>query len=65
MTIEELRDYLNELLLKNPELKTNEVKIQYYEKDKTFGDEYLTFNSVLDAEYDTDKKFLIIEGETI
>lgn len=65
MTIEELRDYLNELLLKNPELKNDEVKIQYLDKDETFGDEYIAFDSVLDAEYDTDKKFLIIEGEKI
>lgn len=65
MTIEELRDYLNDLLEKRPELKTDEVKIQFWEKDETFGDEYITFDSVLDVEYDTDKKILVIEGETI
>lgn len=67
MTIEELTDYLNDLLEKHPESKTDEVKIQYWDKDETFDDynEYIAFDSVLDAEYDTDKKILVIEGETI
>lgn len=64
-TIEELRDYLNDLLEKHPELKTEEVKIQYWEKDETFGDEYIAFDPVLDVEYNNDKKFLVIEGETL
>ena len=65
MTIEEKTDYLNELLEKHPESKTNEVKIQFWDKDETFGDEFIAFDSVLYAEYDTDKKILVIEGETI
>lgn len=65
MTVEELRDYLNELLEKNPESKDKEVKILYWDKDETFGDEYIAFDSVLDAEYDSDKEILRIEGETI
>lgn len=67
MTIEELRDYLNELIEKHPESKTDEVKIQFWDKDETFDDynEYIAYDSVLDAEYDTYKKFLVIEGETI
>lgn len=65
MTIEELTDYLNDLLEKHPESKTDEVKIQFWDKDETFGDEIIAFDSVLDAEYDTDKKILVIEGETI
>ena len=67
MTIEELTDYLNELLEKHPESKTDEVKIQFWDKDETFDDynEYIAYDPVLDAEYDTDKKILVIEGETI
>ena len=65
MTIEELTDYLNDLLEKHPESKTDEVKIQYWDKDETFGDEFIAFDPVLDAEYDTYKKILVIEGETI
>ena len=67
MTIEELTDYLNDLLGKHPESKTDEVKIQYWDKDETFDDynEYIAFDPVLDAEYDSDKKILVIEGETI
>ena len=65
MTIEELRDLLNDLLGKHPESKTDEVKIQYWDKDETFGDEFIAFDPVLDVEYDTDKKILVIEGETI
>jgi len=67
MTIEELTDYLNDLLEKHPESKTSEVKIQYWDKDETFDDynEYIAYDPVLDAEYDTDKKILVIEGETI
>ena len=67
MTIEELRDYLNELIERDPESKTNEVKIQFWDKDETFDDynEYIAFDSVLDVEYDSDKKILVIEGETI
>lgn len=66
MTIEELTDYLNDLLEKHPESKTNEVKIQYWDGQEAFGsDECIAFDSVLDAEYDTDKKILVIEGETI
>jgi hypothetical protein len=67
MTIEELTDYLNDLLEKHPESKTSEVKIQYWDKDETFDDynEYIAYDPVLDVEYDTDKKILVIEGETI
>ena len=67
MTIEELTDYLNELLEKHPESKTDEVKIQFWDKDETFDDynEYIAYDPVLDVEYNNDKKFLVIEGETI
>lgn len=67
MTIEELRDYLNELLEKNPESKDKEVKILYWDKDETFDDynEYIAYDPVLDAEYDGDGKILVIKGETI
>ena len=67
MSIEEKTDYLNELLEKHPESKTDEVKIQFWDKDETFDDynEYIAYDPVLDAEYDTDKKILVIEGETI
>lgn len=67
MTIEELADYLNELIEKDPELKTDEVKIRFWDKDETFDDynEYIAYDPVFDVEYDSDKKFLVIEGETI
>ena len=65
MTIEELTNYLNDLLEKHPESKTNEVKIQYWDGQGAFGVESIAFDSVLYAEYDTDKKILVIEGETI
>lgn len=67
MTIEELRDYLNELLEKNPESKDKEIKILYWDKDETFDDynEYIAYDPVLDVEYNNDKKFLMIEGETL
>lgn len=67
MTIEELRDFLNELIERDPESKTDEVKIKFWDKDETFDDynEYIAYDPVLDVEYDSDKKFLVIEGETI
>lgn len=66
MTIEELRNFLNTLVEENPESKDKEVKILYWEKDETFGnDEFIAYDPVLDAEYDADKKILLIEGETI
>lgn len=67
MTIEELRTFLNTLVEENPESKDKEVKIRYWDKDETFDDynEYVAYDPVLDAEYDTDKKILAIEGETI
>lgn len=67
MTIEELTNYLNELLEKHPESRTDEVKIRFWDKDETFDDynEYIAYDSVLDVEYNNDKKFLMIEGETI
>ena len=65
MTVEELRNKLNDLLEKHPELKTNEVKIQYWDGQVTFGDECIAFDSVLDVEYNNDKEILCIEGETI
>lgn len=67
MTVEELRNFLNIVMEENPESKDKEVKILYWDKDETFDDynEYIAYDSVLDAEYDTSKKFLVIEGETI
>jgi hypothetical protein len=67
MTVEELRNFLNTLVKENPESKDKEVKILYWDKDETFDDynEYIAYDPVLDVEYNNDKKFLMIEGETL
>ena len=67
MTVEELRTFLNTLVEEDPESRDKEVKIRYWDKDETFDDynEYIAFDSVLDAEYDNDRKILTIEGETL
>lgn len=63
MTVEELRNFLNTLVEENPESKDKEVKIRYWDKGDLW--QGVDYDSVLDAEYDNDRKILAIEGETI
>ena len=63
MTIEELRDFLNELIETNPDCKDKEVKIERWEKDSLWDEDNLVYDSVLDVAYLTDKEILTIEGE--
>ena len=63
MTIEELRDFLNELIETNPDCKDKEVKIERWGRDDPWNDETLLYDSVLDVAYLTDKEILTIEGE--
>ena len=63
MTIEELREFLNELIETNPDCKDKEVKIERWGRDDPWNDETLLYDSVLDVSYLTDKEILTIEGE--
>lgn len=65
MTIEELRDFLNELIETNPDCKDKEVKIERWEKDSLWDEDNLVYDSVLDVSYGnlTGKEILVIEGE--
>lgn len=63
MTIEELRDFLNELIETNPDCKDKEVKVQRWGKDGLWNEDTLFYDSVLDVAYLTDKEILTIEGE--
>ena len=65
MTVEELRDFLNELIETNPDCKDKELKIERWGRDDPWNDETLLYDSVLDVSYGnlTGKEILIIEGE--
>lgn len=65
MTIEELRDFLNELIETNPGCKDKEVKVQRWEKDSLWNEDNIVYDSILDVSYGnlTGKEILVIEGE--
>lgn len=50
MTVEELRNKLNDLLDKDPELKDKEVLLEYWGCED--GESVLNFDSITDATYD-------------
>ena len=63
MTVEELRDFLNELIEEFPDVRDSEVRVERWETDETWNDEYKIFEPVQDVEYLTDKKILVVEPE--
>jgi len=63
MTIEELRDFLNELIEEIPSCKDKEVKMERWRKDSLWNEDTLFYDSVSDVVYLTDKEILTIEGE--
>ena len=68
MTIEELRDFLNELVETNPGCKDKVVKIERWETiypDSPISYQNRVYDSVLDVSYGnlTDEEILVIEGE--
>ena len=65
MTIEELRDFLNELIEETPSCKDKEVKIKRWERDDFWNEDNIVYDSVLDVSYGnlTGKEILVIEGE--
>lgn len=63
MTIEELRDFLNELIEEFPDVRDSEVRVERWGTDEPWNDEYRVFDSVQDVEYLEDKKILVFEED--
>ena len=63
MTIEELRDLLNNLIEENPDAKDKEVLLEYWGCED--GESVLNFDPITDATYDNPYyDALILKAET-
>lgn len=63
MTVKELKDFLNELIEEFPDVRDSEVRVECWETDEPWNDEYRVFEPVQNVEYLTDKKILVVEPE--
>jgi hypothetical protein len=66
MTIEELRDYLNELIERDPESKDKEVLLEYWGFEDY--ESVLNFDSITGTSYETQyygDKALVLKAEEV
>ena len=63
MTVEELRDFLNELIEKFPDVRDSEVRVERWETDEPWNDEIRVYGLVDGVKYLEDEKILVFEED--
>ena len=63
MTVEELRDFLNELIEEFPDIGDSEVRVERWETDEPWNDEIRVYGLVDGVKYLEDEKILVFEED--